>query len=146
MGMVAAIPLIIGAVGALGKMQAAKEGAATQSALLNMQATQEAMGSTQRMSKRVDEMQDVLGAQTASAAGRGLSLASTSLKAVSKDSYDKFLEDKQAEVLGQQFRDANLRIQLQALRSSANASIFGALTDFGSSAFSGLRTSGKLPT
>lgn len=143
MGMVAAVPLVLSAVGALGKMKTAQDSAATQASLLNMQATQESMAATQRMSNRVDDLNQVLGAQTADAAGRGLSLASTSLHAVSKDSFDKFAQDKQAEALGQQFRDANLRVQLQALRNSSNASIFSAVSSFGMNAFSGMRTGGS---
>lgn len=143
MGMIAAVPLIISAVGMLGKMKAASDAAGTQSSLLNMQATQESMAATQRMSNRVDQLNQALGSQTADAAGRGLSLASTSMQAVSKDSFDKFSEDKQAEALGQQFRDANLKIRLNALRDTENASIFSSISDFGMSAFSGMRTGGS---
>lgn len=140
MGAAAAIPLVMSAVGMVGKISAAQGSASIQSSLLNMQATQEAMAATQRMSNRVNDLNQVLGAQAADAAGRGLSLASTSLHAVAKDSFDKFSQDKQAEALGQQFRDANLRLRLAAVRQGADANMFGALSDFGMNAFSGMRT------
>lgn len=143
MGAAVAIPLIMAGAGTLGKIGTAVSGAGTESAMLKMQATQESMAATQRMSNRVDNLNQVLGAQTADAAGRGLSLASTSLHAVAKDSFDKFSQDKQAEALGQQFRDANLQLQLNAVRNKEAASIFSAVTTFGVAAASGMRTGGS---
>ena len=136
----AAIPLIIAGVAAVGKMSTAQSEAKTEGAILNMKATQEAMAATQRMSNRVDNMNQVLGAQAASAAVRGIDMGSTSFKAVEKDSFDRFLQDKNSEALNQQFRDSNLLLQLNAVRNKEAGSMFEALGSFGMSYASMMRT------
>jgi len=98
---------------------------------IEMRKTQENMRAIQQAERQQIKEVKTMSAQAADEAVTGFSPASPSFKAISKSSFDAFLNDENATALNNQFQQNMLDIQKDEAKKSKNASMFRLLSNFG---------------
>lgn len=126
MGGAVGVSLIAAAVGSqVLSAGVAARGAEEQRAAIRRRQTQERLAAEQQSLGRLDSLQNVLAAQQAAIATRGIGAGGGSFRAIQRNTFNAFNQDEKASALNLSFRQAALRDQLEASKLNEFAQILG---------------------
>ncbi len=104
------------------------DAADNQEELIQMQGNQEEIAARQQGYLRAKQARQVMSAQVAGAASRGVSTASPSFQAVNRSSYNTFLEDNRMEALNLSVMKEDTALKQSVARNKEESGILGDLT------------------
>lgn len=111
------------------KAGAGLSGARAQEDALRLRLSQERFAAEREMQHKDEQLRSVLGTQRAEGAARGIEPTSASLAAISEDTFQKFAEDRQADMLNLKFKENAINTQIADTHRTAMFKVFGNLFD-----------------
>ena len=118
-------------------------GAEAREQALNQRRLQDRMQATQQSLARTDKLDEIMSTQVANTAASGISLGSGSVKAISNDSYNNYLQDEKSAALNLSFSENAIDQEIANTRFQARMGIIGGITKMGFQTGSILRNNNK---
>ena len=128
--MASVFDIAIGSMGAgagVGSIFTQMQTASEQRELLKTQEIQLEMQNAQQSIARTQKLREVVSAQTAMVGSRGVSAASSSVRAASETAFSAFDRDEHAAALNLSFKKSTIKEQMAISRMKETGEIFGSI-------------------